>query len=233
MVGGRHVRRGYRGVSEREDGRWDAEITLEDGERYHIGTFDMDFQAARAYDEWAELLEIKTPNRSEGAEWISPGEKESESESLDDIFPLYPGEMFTVDEIVRGLEQLNAEDVVVLDLKDKGGAFADYFVIVTGKSVPHMRKMMDTLLRALKARKIRKLRKRNLIVEGRDTEDWMLVDCETIVVHAFEKNARKLYNLEDHWTNMRPDGTNSLYDGMDLDELCAAFPSELEDKKYD
>ena len=233
----------FRGVTKRLDGRWDAEIKLEDGDTYHIGTFalddvalsrtififfesyfagtfDMDFQAARAYDEWAELLGLKSKNLETSTDWIS-GEDEAEEKETS-VFPDRPGELFEVDEIVQGLQKLNGIDISVLDVKETFG-LSDYFVIVTGKSVPHMRKMMDSVARALRARKLPNL-KRKQIVEGRDCDDWMCVDCENIIVHAFVAEARAAYDLEEHWENAKSDGTNPLYDGKSLDDLQEQFP---------
>ena len=37
------------------------------------------------------------------------------------------------------------------------------------------------------------------IVEGRDSEDWMLIDTGLIFVHLFTSEARKYRNLEGLW----------------------------------
>jgi hypothetical protein len=37
------------------------------------------------------------------------------------------------------------------------------------------------------------------IVEGRDSEDWMLIDTGSIFVHLFTPEARKYRNLEGLW----------------------------------
>jgi ribosome-associated protein len=186
----------------------------------------MDFQAARAYDEWAELLGVKTKNIEASTDWISAAEEENFAEQETSVFQNRPGEMFEVDEIVQGLEKLNGMDITVLDVKETFG-LSDYFVIVTAKSVPHMKKMMDTVARALRARKLPNI-KRKQIVEGRDCEDWMCVDCENIIVHAFDAEAREAYDLQGHWENVRPDGTNPLYEGKSLDDLQEEFPPYIE-----
>ncbi|GBC33077.1 ribosome silencing factor [Rhizophagus irregularis DAOM 181602=DAOM 197198] len=37
------------------------------------------------------------------------------------------------------------------------------------------------------------------IIEGRDSEDWILIDTGLIFVHLFTSEARKYHNLEDLW----------------------------------
>ena len=37
------------------------------------------------------------------------------------------------------------------------------------------------------------------IVEGRDSEDWILVDCGDVVLHLFMPEARSMYDLESLW----------------------------------
>ena len=166
------------------------------------------------------MLGLKSKNLETSTDWIS-GEDEAEEKETS-VFPDRPGELFEVDEIVQGLQKLNGIDISVLDVKETFG-LSDYFVIVTGKSVPHMRKMMDSVARALRARKLPNL-KRKQIVEGRDCDDWMCVDCENIIVHAFVAEARAAYDLEEHWENAKSDGTNPLYDGKSLDDLQEQFP---------
>lgn len=205
-MAGRHrclSAKSFRGVTQRDDGRWDADIII-DGEKHNIGTFDLDFQAARAYDEWMVLLNDGTSssatNFSSGNEWV-PQSKEILAES-DKIFETHRGVPFNVTELVDGLEKMNAQDINVIDLEGKT-SLAEYFIFVTGKSVPHMRKMMDTVLVAFKRRRLPALKKRRAMVEGRDCDDWMLVDCDNIVVHAFDDAGRKNYDLDNFWADRR------------------------------
>ena len=55
-----------------------------------IGTFDLDFQAARAYDEWSALLgknPVKGTNLAQDAEWIVPRDEAATSSHFDAVFP--------------------------------------------------------------------------------------------------------------------------------------------------
>jgi ribosomal silencing factor RsfS len=36
-------------------------------------------------------------------------------------------------------------------------------------------------------------------VEGRDSDQWMVVDCGNLVVHVFREDVRSYYNLEELW----------------------------------
>ena len=59
------------------------------------------------------------------------------------------GEKLTAEEIVGALQQERGIDVRVVDLAGKSD-LADQLIFVTGKSVPHMRKMADMVSRSVR-----------------------------------------------------------------------------------
>lgn len=59
-------------------------------------------------------------------------------------------QLLTVDEVVGALTSMSGIDVTVIDLEGKSD-LASYMVFVTGRSVPHMRKMADTIVKAVRA----------------------------------------------------------------------------------
>jgi len=79
-----------------------------------------------------------------------------------------------------------AEDLKVLDLR--GLFVADYFVIATILNRHHGRAIADAL---------KPLGRRG--VEGLDEGAWVLVDLGDVVVHLFEAEHRKFYDLEMLW----------------------------------
>lgn len=89
-----------------------------------------------------------------------------------------------------------AKETKVLDLQGIS-SIADYFVICTGESIPHLRAI---------SREIGKsvidgydVRARNL--EGTAESLWMLLDYIDVVVHVFHKDLRSNYALEDLWSD--------------------------------
>jgi ribosome-associated protein len=95
--------------------------------------------------------------------------------------------------IQNAIEDIKAEDVNVIDLRDKT-IMADYFVLATGTSNIHIRSIVDKVLEKMKASKIRADR-----IEGYAEGQWVLVDYGDIVVHVFAQEVREFYDLESLW----------------------------------
>lgn len=71
-------------------------------------------------------------------------------------------------------------------------AIADAFIIVTATSRRHAQGMAEGMLRLCKEKGYEYLR-----MEGFDSAQWILVDCNDIIVHIFQADTRDLYRLED------------------------------------
>jgi ribosome-associated protein len=130
-----------------------------------------------------------------------------------------------LEEIVAQLQEDNGREIRTMDMTGRSD-IAQQMVFVTGASAPHMRKMGDALVKAQKKRKLWDIEPG---VEGRDCDDWMVVDCGPVIVHIFDAVGRAYYDLETHWAAARQDGPHELYAGLDLDELCEKFPCPDED----
>ncbi len=95
--------------------------------------------------------------------------------------------------ILRTLRDKKALDPVVIDLRGISDA-ADYFVLCSGTSDPHVRSLADDLVEYLRGQGHRPWH-----VEGRQSLRWVLVDLVDIVVHIFRQEARDFYALERLW----------------------------------
>ncbi len=96
--------------------------------------------------------------------------------------------------ILKRLDDDQAQDVVVIDLKDKS-PLADAIVVVSGRSQRHVASMADHLLRSLKEGGFGKAQ-----VEGLPQADWVLIDASDVIVHLFRPEVRAFYNLEKIWS---------------------------------
>jgi ribosome-associated protein len=94
--------------------------------------------------------------------------------------------------VATTLDDLKAEDVVVIDLKGRT-SIADSMVIATGRSQRQVGAMADYVERALKQAG------QKVSVEGVPQCDWVLVDGGDIIVHLFRPEVRAFYNLEKMW----------------------------------
>ncbi len=87
-----------------------------------------------------------------------------------------------------------AEDIVVLDVSAVS-TVADYFVIVTGSSEPHLRAIMNEITDRL--RDDHDLRPR--CVDGTLGTAWVVLDFFDVLVHIMRKDVRERYDLETLW----------------------------------
>lgn len=94
----------------------------------------------------------------------------------------------------RTLDNLKAENIIALDLRNVDSSPADYFVICSANSETHARALTDALARVTVSVGERRPR-----TEGRDTGEWVLLDYFDVVVHIFRTTAREYYKLEKLW----------------------------------
>lgn len=97
--------------------------------------------------------------------------------------------------VEASLDDDKAEDIVVIDLKDKG-SFADYMVIASGRSDRHVGAMADHLVENMKTAGLP-----SVPAEGTEQCDWVLLDGGDVVVHLFRPEVRSFYNLEKLWSD--------------------------------
>lgn len=96
-------------------------------------------------------------------------------------------------DVVGALEERQAEDILVLDLRGKSSV-TDYLVLATGNSTPHLR----ALCRAAEEALGRKPAKHSLRAEEWES-GWVVADGIDVVVHLFSEEMRRRFRLEQLW----------------------------------
>lgn len=89
-----------------------------------------------------------------------------------------------------------AEDLVVLDMRGIS-SFADFFVICSGTSEPHLKAIAGEIEDQL--RKEYNLRPGH--VDGYPMSQWIVIDYYDVLVHIFHTEKRAFYSLEDLWSD--------------------------------
>ena len=87
-----------------------------------------------------------------------------------------------------------AEDIVILDVRELSSV-ADYFVICSGTSEPHLRAISDEILNKLRDDK--DLRPR--AIDGTLQTAWVVLDYFDVIVHVMKRDVREKYDLEALW----------------------------------
>ena len=100
--------------------------------------------------------------------------------------------------IEKILDNNKAANITSIDLKNKS-YIADYMIIASGTSSRHLQALSEILVVELKKIGLEKCR-----IEGRESNDWKLVDTNDIIVHIFHPEKRKFYDLEKMWSEEIP-----------------------------
>ena len=100
--------------------------------------------------------------------------------------------------IINTLDLNKAQDIVTIDLKDKS-SMADYMIIASGTSSRHIQSLSEQVLEKLKNNGVK-----NSKIEGKDSNEWKLVDGIDLIVHIFHPEKRKFYELEKIWSELIP-----------------------------
>ena len=101
-------------------------------------------------------------------------------------------------EIENILNDNKAIEVKSINLKDKT-SIADFMIIASGNSARHIQALSEILISELRKKGIN-----NCHLEGRNSNDWKLIDAMDIIVHIFHPEKRKFYNLERMWSELVP-----------------------------
>lgn len=128
--------------------------------------------------------------------WIPPRDN-IDSDSTESIKTV-PGQLLTSQEVIDALKGLDAENIVLIPLTPKLDTISE-FIIASGRSLKHLRKMSEIIVKALKKRNLRKA-PGYTGAEGGDGDEWIVVDCYNLAVHLMLPRTRQAINLEDHWS---------------------------------
>ena len=100
--------------------------------------------------------------------------------------------------IISTLDSNKAIDIISIDLKNKS-SMADHMIIASGTSSRHIQALSEQVLEKFKTNGLK-----NCKIEGKDSAEWKLVDGIDIIVHIFNPEKRKFYELEKIWSELIP-----------------------------
>jgi ribosome-associated protein len=96
------------------------------------------------------------------------------------------------------MDDKKAESICILDVR-KLTVVADYFVIASVNSQPHMRAVWGSVEESLRAQE-------NVVPVRRDGvpgTSWGVLDYGGMVMHIMEPHVREIYNLERIWAEAK------------------------------
>lgn len=100
-----------------------------------------------------------------------------------------------VEIIVNSIDDMKADNITILDLREIDNAVSEFFIICSGNSTTQVSAIATNV-----EKKVRnEIKERPLHTEGNQNAQWVLMDYGNVVVHVFLKGIREFYDLESMW----------------------------------
>jgi len=97
--------------------------------------------------------------------------------------------------IIHAIQEKKGEHIVSLDLRKIPEAVADFFIICQASNTTQLRAIADFIETDVKEKCLETAYKH----EGRQGQQWILIDYVNVVVHVMLPEPRKFYQLEEMW----------------------------------
>jgi ribosome-associated protein len=98
----------------------------------------------------------------------------------------------------RSAAENRGRDIKVLDMRALTADF-DYFVLATGTSRRQLHAMSEEIDHKLED----ELGDHRMGLEGYQDSRWILLDYGDVVIHLFDEEARRYYDLDELWCDAR------------------------------
>ena len=99
--------------------------------------------------------------------------------------------------IIHAIQEKKGEKIISLDLRKIPEAVADFFIICQASNTTQLRAIADFIETDVKDKCVEIAYKH----EGRQAQQWILIDYVNVVVHVMLPEPRKFYQLEEMWSD--------------------------------
>ncbi|HMD00552.1 MAG TPA: ribosome silencing factor [Ferruginibacter sp.] len=99
--------------------------------------------------------------------------------------------------IIHAIGEKKGEHIVSLDLRKIPEAVADFFIICQASNPTQLRAIADFIEEDVRKKCLELPYKH----EGRQAQQWILIDYVNVVVHVMLPEPRKFYRLEEMWSD--------------------------------
>ena len=102
-----------------------------------------------------------------------------------------------IDQIVEGIQDKKGKEIVIVDMLKLGNSICDYFVICQGGSPAQVSAITYSIEDTVRINCGRK----PYAVDGLRNAQWVAMDYGDILVHIFQPEVRKFYDIEHLWAD--------------------------------
>ncbi|MBB6462990.1 ribosome silencing factor [Flammeovirga kamogawensis] len=97
--------------------------------------------------------------------------------------------------VAKGMQEIKAQNIEILDLRKVKNGVTDFFVICTASSDTQLDSIKDSIEKEVKDT----VGEKPWATEGVGTQGWALLDYINVVAHVFLPKKREFYALEELW----------------------------------
>ncbi len=102
-----------------------------------------------------------------------------------------------IDAILEGIHRIKGMDIVKIDLTKINHSECNYFIICHGNSTTQV----DAIARSVEKTVEEMVGETAWHKDGYENSIWVLLDYADIMVHVFQHESRKFYDLENLWAD--------------------------------
>lgn len=99
--------------------------------------------------------------------------------------------------IINAILEKKGENIISLDLRKIPEAVADFFIVCQASNSTQLKAIADFIEYDVK----QKCEESAYKHEGRQAQQWILIDYVNVVVHIMMPEQRKFYKLEEMWSD--------------------------------
>lgn len=99
--------------------------------------------------------------------------------------------------IIEGIRERKGRGITILDLSGIDGAAANRFIICEGTSTMQTSAIADSVRDYL----LEHAGKKPYNYDGYRNSEWIVIDYGDTLVHVFNRDTRRHYNLEELWSD--------------------------------
>lgn len=102
-----------------------------------------------------------------------------------------------IETIIAGIQEKKGKGISVLDLREITGRSANYYIICEGNTPNQVAAIADSVKEFARERLHEKVNS----AHGYDNSIWIVLDFGSIMVHVFQQDYRRYYDLDHLWSN--------------------------------
>jgi ribosome-associated protein len=98
---------------------------------------------------------------------------------------------------VEVCEERKAADILLFDVRETS-ILADFYIVCSGTSMPHIRAIADNIRKAMLENELRPRGQ-----DGVPGSRWLVLDYGSVLIHILDPEMRLFYNLEELWDDRK------------------------------